>query len=131
MNPVPVLNSRVYDALKYLAQIVLPGAGTAYFALAGLWNLPNANQVVGTLVIIDTFLGALLNLSSKAYESSGAKYAGSINVEETDATKSYSLSLDDHPDVLDGKDEVTFKVNKGSPPAAKPKRRKTVSTKPF
>ena len=30
--------NKVYDTLKYVAQVVLPSVGTLYFALAGIWG---------------------------------------------------------------------------------------------
>lgn len=62
-----VLKNSVYDVLKYIAQIVLPAIGTLCFTIAQLWGLPYAEQIVGTIMAIDTFLGALLGLSSKKY----------------------------------------------------------------
>lgn len=61
------MSNRVYDVLKYIAQIVLPSVGTLYFALAGIWGLPFGEQIVGTITALDTFLGALLMLSSANY----------------------------------------------------------------
>lgn len=61
------MSNKVYDILKFIAQIVLPAIGTLYFALAGIWNLPYGEQVIGTITAVDTFLGALLGLSSMSY----------------------------------------------------------------
>lgn len=61
------MSNRVYDVLKYIAQIVLPALGALYFALAKIWNFPYGTEVVGTIAAIDTFLGALLKLSSDQY----------------------------------------------------------------
>ena len=61
------MNNKVYDVLKYIAQIVLPALGTLYFALAGLWNFPYVEQVVGTISAVDTFSGVLLGISSYNY----------------------------------------------------------------
>lgn len=61
------MSNKVYDILKFIAQIVLPALGTLYFALAGIWGLPYGEQIVGTITAIDTFLGALLGLSSLSY----------------------------------------------------------------
>lgn len=61
------LSSKVYDTLKFLAQIVLPALGTLYFALAGIWGFPYGEQVVGTIMAVDTFLGAILGISSANY----------------------------------------------------------------
>jgi len=61
------LSNEVYDILKFIAQIVLPAAGTLYFALAGIWNWPYGEQIVGTITAVDAFLGALLGISTVAY----------------------------------------------------------------
>lgn len=61
------LNNKTYDILKFIAQIVLPAVGTLYFALAGIWNFPYGEEIVGTITAVDTFLGALLGLSSATY----------------------------------------------------------------
>lgn len=63
-----IMSNKVYDVLKYIALIVLPAIGTLYFALSGIWGLPYGEQVVGTITAIDTFLGALLRLSTLQYE---------------------------------------------------------------
>lgn len=60
-------NDKVYDILKWIALVLLPGASTLYFALAGIWGFPCAEQVVGSITAIDTFLGVLLGISSATY----------------------------------------------------------------
>lgn len=65
------LNNKTYDILKFIAQIVLPAIGTLYFALAGIWNFPYGEEIVGTITAVDTFLGALLGLSSVNYNKEG------------------------------------------------------------
>ena len=61
------LSNKVYDVLKWIAMYLLPALGTLYFALAGIWNFPYGEQVVGTITAIDAFLGAILGLSSATY----------------------------------------------------------------
>lgn len=61
------MSNKLYDILKWIAQILLPALGTLYFALAGIWNLPFAEQIVGTITAIDTFLGVLLGISTMNY----------------------------------------------------------------
>lgn len=61
------MSSKVYDVLKFIAQIVLPAIGTLYFALASIWSFPYAEQVVGTITAVDTFLGVILGISSNKY----------------------------------------------------------------
>ena len=61
------LNNKTYDILKWIAQILLPALGTLYFALSKIWGLPFATEVVGTIAAVDTFLGAILGISSINY----------------------------------------------------------------
>ena len=62
------LDNKVYDILKWIAQILLPAIGTLYFALAQIWGFPYAEQIVGTITAIDCFLGALLGISTVMYK---------------------------------------------------------------
>lgn len=64
------MSNKVYDVLKYVTQIGLPAVGTLYFALSGIWGLPYAEQVVGTITAVVTFLGVLLGISSANYNKS-------------------------------------------------------------
>lgn len=61
------MSNKVYDVLKWIAQILLPALGTLYFALAGIWNFPYAEAVVGTITAVDTFLGVILGISTINY----------------------------------------------------------------
>ena len=64
------MTDSTYNTLKYIAQIVLPALGTLYFALASIWGLPYGEQIVGTITAIDTFLGAILMISTSKYNNS-------------------------------------------------------------
>lgn len=64
------MSNKLYDALKFIAQIVLPALGTLYFALAGIWGFPFGEQIVGTITAVDTFLGVVLGISSAQYTGS-------------------------------------------------------------
>ena len=61
------LKNETYDVLKTIAQIWLPAIATLYFALAQIWSLPYAEQIVGTITAIDAFLGAILGISTLNY----------------------------------------------------------------
>lgn len=61
------MSNKVYDVLKFIALVLLPAIGTLYFALAGIWGFPYAEQIVGTITAIDTFLGVVLGISTSAY----------------------------------------------------------------
>ena len=63
------LSNETYDKLKWIAQYFLPALGTLYFALAGVWDLPYGEQIVGTITAVDAFLGALLGISTVQYNN--------------------------------------------------------------
>ena len=62
------MSNKTYDILKYIAQIVLPALATLYFALSQIWGLPYGEEIVGTIAAIDTFLGAILGISTRIYK---------------------------------------------------------------
>lgn len=68
------MKDEVYDILKFVAQVVLPAAGTLYFALAGIWGFPYGEQIVGTVTAVDAFLGAILHLSTEQYIKDAGKF---------------------------------------------------------
>ena len=61
------MSNKTYDVLKWIAMIGLPAVGTLYFALASIWGLPCAEQVVGTITAVDAFLGTILGISTMQY----------------------------------------------------------------
>lgn len=61
------MSNKVYDILKFVAQIALPALGTLYFTLSGIWGFPYGEEVVGTISAIDVCLGAFLGISSANY----------------------------------------------------------------
>lgn len=62
------MSNKVYDVLKWIAMVVLPAIGTLYFALSGIWGFPYGEQVVGTLVAVETFIGTVLQISNVQYK---------------------------------------------------------------
>lgn len=107
----PFLTDRQYEILKYVAQIILPALGTLYFALAGLWGLPAAEQVVGTIVAVDVFLGVVLRLSTVAYEKNDGNYDGTVGIIEfADGTQKVKFDVQTDPDELTSGKQVSFKV---------------------
>lgn len=61
------LSNKAYDVLKWIATYFLPALGTLYFAIASIWSLPYAEQIVGSITAVDAFLGAILGLSTYTY----------------------------------------------------------------
>ena len=61
------LPDKLYDVLKWITIILLPALATLYFALSGIWGFPYAEQIIGTISAVETFLGAILGISTISY----------------------------------------------------------------
>lgn len=61
------MSNKLYDVLKYVAMIVLPGIATFYATIGGIWNLPYTEGIVGTITAVDCLLGSLVGVSSYNY----------------------------------------------------------------
>lgn len=109
-----LLSDKWYDHMKRLTTIILPAFASAYYALGGIWNLPETEKVVGTITVIITFLGAVLGISSKSYKNSDERFDGVVEVEEDPGgVKRVGFVVNGDPEtLLQGKEEVTFKVQK-------------------
>jgi hypothetical protein len=105
-----LMPDRYYNFFKFLALILLPASGALYFGLAQIWGLPNAEQVVGTVTVLETFLGLLLGLSTKAYNQSDQKYDGVIQIQDLPEKKLFSVRPLHDPEELEQKKEVLFRV---------------------
>lgn len=96
MNRDYTLPSPVYDVLKYVTQIVLPALGTLYFALAGIWGLPAAEAVSGTILAVVTFLGVCLGISSRSYHADEENYIPDHDDEEYEPEHRLDKEIEEH-----------------------------------
>lgn len=108
--PPLVFRDKTYNIAKWLVTIVLPASGTLYFALAQTWGLPAPEQVLGTIVAVQTFMGVLLGISSSQYKNSDARFDGTLTTSDTPDKTIVSVETDLHPSELVKKDEVVLKV---------------------
>lgn len=109
------ISNKTYDILKFVVQIGLPAFATFYFTLASIWQLPSPEKIVGTTVAVTTFLGVILRITSRSYNESNGQYDGALNISEReDGVKVYSLDLNTDASLLDGKKNVSFKVDKSN-----------------
>lgn len=114
-----LLANHVYDGLKHTAQIGLPALGTLYFTLAQIWpQVPAGEQVVGTIMAVDAFLGILLGYSTKTYNESEAKYGGEIVLSPGETTDTTRMATSFKTAALADKDEIVLKVNRTLDPPA-------------
>lgn len=109
----PILKNKHYDVIKWIALIFLPALGTAYFSIAQLWGLPYAEQVVGTIVIVEVFAGTLLQVSSKRYEVAeiGVLYTDTTDLE---GIPEVSSEFTKDPAELEDGDVVKLRVKRTS-----------------
>lgn len=101
------MSEKVYDFSKDAALIYIPALSVLYAALAGIWGLPFAVQVVGTLVAIDTFLGVVLKISSASYSNAGGSADGTLQAVSGYPSK---LNVELTPEELAGKAQVVLNV---------------------
>jgi hypothetical protein len=108
----PLFKNKTYDKLKFVALVLLPAAAAAYFSLAGVWDLPEADKVVGTATVVDTFLGILLGLSTSKYNNTVNAPDGELVVEQVDGEKYLGLGIAKGSSVeaLASKDEIRLTV---------------------
>lgn len=76
------MSNKIYDILKFIAQIVLPAIATFYVTIAGIWGLPLGDEISRTVMAVDTLLGAILMISTANYKL--ANVEPEVIEEETD-----------------------------------------------
>lgn len=109
----PLLKNSTYDVVKWAVTIFLPAFGALYFGIAQIWGLPAAEQVVGTVVTLEIFLGTLIGISSKQYNNSDIKYDGALVMNTEDPEKDvFSLEVDTPLLHIADKKDLTLKVVK-------------------
>lgn len=102
------MSNGLYDNLKSAAQIWIPALGTLYFTLAGIWGLPHAAEVVGSLTALDTSLGLILGLSSVNFKPASD---GNLVIDRSSPAKDvYSLELNVPPSEIANKSSLTLEV---------------------
>ena len=62
-----IINSKVYDVMKYIKMVVLPSLTTLWLAVGSIWHLPYVEPIGATLSAITVFLGAILGISTSLY----------------------------------------------------------------
>ena len=72
------MSNKTYDILKNIALYVMPALATFILTLGTIWGIPYAEAIAATITALDTFLGAVLKISSN-------KYAAMEEMHEVDA----------------------------------------------
>lgn len=61
------LPNKVYDVVKWIVVIVLPAIATLYSVLSPVWGWAYKDEIVTTITAVDTFLGAVMCISTISY----------------------------------------------------------------
>ena len=67
-----IIPNKIYDYLKWIVMILLPALETAIFGLGQLYGF-DSTIICGTIAIIATFIGALIGVSTHAYNKEKAE----------------------------------------------------------
>lgn len=113
--------NRLYDFMKWICLIFIPACGTTYMGLSQFWDLPEVARVVGTLTVIETFLGLILGISNASYKRTtpipqddipeDMGWDGEIVIDQQEGAQGVYLMVDkSFPSRIPNKDKVTFKV---------------------
>ena len=62
-----VMNSKVYDVLKWVGRVVLPAIATLWVAISKTWGIPLTTEISTTIMAVDLFLNTLLGIASENY----------------------------------------------------------------
>ena len=105
------LSNNVYDKLKFVVQVLIPGLAALYVGLAQVWTEASffdySTQVSATAVVIATFLGLFLTASSKQYEGAGDLV---VTTDATDGNVYLAADLNKHPNAFKNKKNVVLNV---------------------
>jgi hypothetical protein len=114
------LSNSTYDKLKFVALVVLPALAAFVVAFNSLWDIPNQDAIVGTIAAVDTFLGALLGVSSNQYQEElqdpkhNDGYLEVTGYNPDTGHPDLAMTIVRDPNELVSKDVAKFKI--GSPP---------------
>lgn len=109
------LSNKAYDRAKYVQMIFLPAIAAAILALNVYWDIPNQDRIVGTIAVVATLMGALLQKSSSDYQGAGDLV---VTTDPVDGEVYLSADLNDHPDAFKNNANVTLNIRKQDVPAA-------------
>lgn len=114
------MTDKLYNSLKWTALVFLPAVGALYFGLGQLWDFPEVEKVVGSVTVVETFIGLLLRKS--AVDFGTAKTIGDAivvqNAEGTPVALKFTVDASARPAVLNDKKVALFNVRREQDAAA-------------
>lgn len=117
------LNSKAYDFLKWVVQILLPSLGTFYFTVSQIFDLPYGEEVIGTLAALALFIGALIGISKSNFDKDPSNFDGSVTLApDPNGDKAIFLTglNEDNMSEWDGRKSIVLQVKHSNKPLAQP-----------
>lgn len=116
-----ISNNKTYDVLKFIALVLLPALGTFYLGLGQIFHIPKTDEVVATVVLLDTFLGTVLQFSSVKYnrqdhEPEIAGYLGGTGVDPDTGLPDIRLTITKDPREVVRGEYARLKIGTPPPP---------------
>lgn len=109
-------SNKVYNTIKFLAQLFFPGAATLYAALAQIWNWPYVVQVVASIAALDTFLGGLLYVSAAGFKP---QTAGIVHIDQSDPSQNVlTMEFKNPLGIIQNPPKTVLMEVQGAPPPA-------------
>ena len=111
------LGNKTYTTLKYIAMIGLPSLATLALGLGQLYNWAATTQIVGTITLLNKFLGSLLGISTGRYNRNDDNfdgYLGGNGVDPDTGIPNLQLTVTTPPEEMLNNKIVRLKV--GAPP---------------
>lgn len=110
-----LFSNKAYDQTKFVAQILLPALATFYASFGAIWGFPKTEEVVGSIIAFDLFLGALLSLSNAQFRNNPNRFDGTMYVKKDtnmlgDTVLKAGYAIETPAEVLENKNEVVLKV---------------------
>lgn len=62
------ISNETYDFLRAIADLLLPALGALYFGLAGIWNFPYGEEIVGSITLVVAFIDVVLRILKGKYD---------------------------------------------------------------
>lgn len=115
-----LFTNRLYNKLKFVALILLPALAVLCLSLDSIWHIGYTKQIVGSITVVNTFLGVVLKISTTQYYKKGANFDGDVLVTPEDGGNKVTMAFNGPPeDLVDqpGKHSLEFKVTRMKDPA--------------
>lgn len=61
-------NSKVYDVLRYIAEVALPALTTLYGVIGATLNIPYTQEAITIAIAVDACLGTMIGISNYQYK---------------------------------------------------------------